>query len=107
MLTVKDMQARLAVLTYKPGWKMIVREGRFEGAHFVVTAEVEDAFNPGTTMTLDIHSSIPPMENTNQFYAWIQWRLCIIESHESREWLHGSNGKPLFDPHAEHAGRDL
>lgn len=105
MLTVSELQEHVKKLTYKPGWNLRVYEGLFEGAHFVVRAVMEDSYHPGQKVTLDIHSMLPPMLDTDAFENWIIWRLGRIEVHEAREWFK-RDGKPVFDPHAEYAERD-
>jgi hypothetical protein len=105
LLTVGQMRKLLRNITYRPGWTITVREGRFEGPHLTVHAQVENSYRPGETTVLDIHSPIPPMTTAAQFDAFLAWRLGRIECHEMREWLQ-RDGKPIFDPHAPLADQD-
>lgn len=106
MLSTQDIQAHLKRITYKPGWTITAYDGRWEGQHVVVRTEVEDTYNPGTTTTLDVHSMLPPMRDTQTLEEWVAWRLQRLECHEMREFLK-RDGQPIYDPHAEHADRDL
>ena len=105
MLSTGEIQAHLAEVTYMPGWSVRVYDGDFEGQHVAITARVEDAYAPGETTVLDVHSQLPPMPDVGYFDRWLLWRLGIIWSHENREWLKFA-GAAIFDPHAEHANRD-
>lgn len=106
MLTTTEIAAHLERLTYRKGWALRVYDGAWEGQHFVITTDVEDTYNPGQTTTLDVHSMLPPMPTTADLERWLAHRLGRIEIHEMREHLK-RDGKPVFDPHAEHAGRDV
>lgn len=106
MLTTTELAAHLKRLTYKPGWAIRVYDGAWEGQHLVITTVVEDSYNPGQTVTLDVHSMLPPMPDAGYLDVWLQWRLARIETHESREFLR-RDGRPVFDPHAEYGDRDM
>lgn len=106
MLSTELLRTHLARITYKPGWSLELREGRWEGQHLVITTVVEDAFKPGEKVTLDVHSPIPHMHSFDQFDEWLMWRLWRIESHEMREWFK-RDGKVVSSPHADGADRDL
>lgn len=106
MLTTQQINDHLKTVTYKPGWAFKCYDGRWEGQHFVITTVVPDAYNLKETTTLDVHSSLPPMDDTDQLDRWIMWRLGIIELHEMREFYR-VNDKPVSDPHAPFANRDL
>lgn len=106
MLTTTELAAHLQHLTYRPGWTIHIYDGAHEGQHLVITTQVEDTTKPGTTTTLDIHSMLPPMRDTEQFETWLLWRLKRIEVHECREWFK-RDGTPVSDPHAPYADRDL
>lgn len=106
MLITADLAQVLARVTYKPGWRFAVYDGRFEGQHLVITTQVLDAYDPDSTVTLDVHSMLPPMRDEQQFLDWLLWRVCRIETHEAREFLR-VNGVSHNDPHAEYADRDL
>jgi hypothetical protein len=108
MLTLADVQARLAELTYRPGWDITAYQGAFEGPRLRISALVPDSYNPGSTVPLDIRVPLPVQawDTVGQFDRWLLWRLQAVEVHECMEWLHGPDGRPLFDPHREHADRD-
>lgn len=106
ILTLKQMQERLAQMTYREGWKMEIYQGHTEGAHFHLHAKVEDSVNKGETVDLDIHSVIPAQVSFQSFDLWISERLRRIEIHESMEWLQ-VDGKAVFDPHRENADHDI
>jgi hypothetical protein len=106
MLTTSEIQAHLERLTYKPGWSIKAYDGRWEGQHVVITTVVDDAYKPGETQTLDVHSMLPPMADTDHLEQWLAWRLGRLELHEMREFLR-RDGKPIYNPHAPYAERDL
>lgn len=105
MLTVADIQAELARVTYKPGWTFTAYQGRWEGPHLAITAVLPDAYHPEHTVTVDIHSMLPPLPDVAALHSWLAWRLGRIELHEMREFLR-VDGQPIFDPHAPYADRD-
>ena len=104
-LTVPDLQALLDVVTYKPGWRFELYDGRMEGPHVAIWTQVLDAYDPETTTVLDVHSMLPPMRSAEQFYDWLLWRICRIETHEAREFLRVA-GAVYDDPHADGADQD-
>ena len=106
MLTIEQIQAELARITYRPGWTFEAYQGPWEGQHLVIRAEVVNAFNPATTVTLDIHSMLPPIPDAAYLHRWLAWRLARIEVHEAREFFR-VDGKPPFDPHAAGAEHDV
>lgn len=105
MLSTRELQAHLERLSYKPGWEFIVYEGAWEGQHLAITVELPDSATDGT-ITLDVHSALPPMPSLNYFERWLCWRICRIETHEAREFFK-RDGWSVFNPHAEFADRDL
>lgn len=106
MLTTAEIQAHLERITFMPGWDITVYDGAWEGQHVVITTVVNDADDTSKYVTLDIHSMLPPMPDTGYLERWLAWRLARIAVHEVREFLR-RDGAPIFDPHAEHADRDL
>lgn len=106
MLTTQQLAEHLNSISYKDGWNFHVYDGAFEGQHLVITAKLPDAFKPGESIALDIHSMLPPMPSYEYFERWLLWRLARIEVHECREFLR-RNGKVIFNPHADAADRDL
>ena len=105
-LTTAEIQAELERVTYKPGWSFTCYDGRWEGQHLVITVDVLDAGRPGQSVTLDVHSSLPPIPDVAYLHTWLAWRLGRIENHEMREFLR-VDGHAVFDPHAPFADRDL
>jgi hypothetical protein len=105
MLTTAEIQAELARVTYKPGWSFTAYDGDHEGQHLAITCALPDAYQPGETTTLDVHSALPPIPDVDYLHAWLMHRLGRIESHELREWFK-VDAVPVSDPHAPNAGRD-
>lgn len=105
-LTTAQLQDTLDRITYKPGWEFAIYDGRHEGQHVVIVTVVPDAYNPDKTVTLDVHSMLPPMFTEHQFFEWVAWRLRRIEIHEAREFL-CVDGRVYDDPHADGADKDL
>jgi hypothetical protein len=106
MLTTAQIRDELLRVTYRSGWSFEVYDGAFEGQHIVIRAKVIDAYHPGQTVDLDVHSMLPPMPDAAYLHRWLAWRLGRLELHEMREHLH-LDGKPIFDPHAPYADRDV
>lgn len=106
MIDVELLRIHLKRLTYRPGWELFIAQGEYEGPQLVIRAEVEDSYNPGQRVPLDIHTPLPPFATLRQFDRWLLWRLSRVAVHEEMEWLHGPDGKPLFDPHRPNADRD-
>lgn len=104
MLSVAELAAHLRRITYKPGWKLSVREGGWEGTHFRLVATLPNSYGAGR-ITIGVDSMVPPMESVEQFERWIAWRLGRIEVHEMREFLK-RDGEVIFDPHAPGAHED-
>jgi hypothetical protein len=99
MLTVGQVRAEVARVSYRPGWSLTVEERGFEDPWLRVLAlDVGDAANPGQSIDLGVDSPIPPMADVDALHRWLVWRLGRIESHESREFYR-VGGFPLFDPH--------
>jgi hypothetical protein len=106
LLTLEEMQSSLAMMTYRPGWKMEMYQGFAEGPHFKLSATLEDSVNKGQMIDVEIHSVIPPQISIESFELWVSHRLQRIEIHESMEWLQ-IDGKPIIDPHRDAADRDI
>jgi hypothetical protein len=105
VLTTTELQNHLSTISYMPGWLIDVYDGAYEGQHCVIRTRLEDSYNPGEMVELDIHSMLPPMRTTEDFEQWLLWRLMRIATHEVREWLK-KDGKPIVDPHADGADQD-
>lgn len=72
----------------------------------VITTVVPDAYHLDKTVTLDVHSMLPPMRKEDDLKNWLMWRLARIEVHEMREFFR-IDGEVADDPHKEFANRDL
>lgn len=81
-------------------------DGSHEGQHCVITARVIDAYNPGQTTSLNVHSALPPCRDEQAFLDWLLWRCKRVEVHECMEFLQ-VDGKPHVDPHRPDADHDL
>jgi hypothetical protein len=103
-----EVRAYLDELEFLPGWTFAYRLGRWEGPHLTVGAKVPNAYHPDELVALDIHVPLPPhaLRSRADLDEFICWRLTRIASHEVREWLR-RGGRPVFDPHADGADRDL
>lgn len=105
MLTTTQIAQHLDRITYKPGWRFAVYDGRWEGQHLAITTVVPDAFTPGRSITLDVHCFLPPMRDTDALEEWLMWRLGRVETHEMREFFK-RDGKVVNSPHKPYADRD-
>lgn len=107
LLTVQDMQRIISEVEYD-GFELEVYEGFKEGPHFHAVGTVPDNFNKGATVTLDIHSSIPPQVSDESFLLWLSWRMTRQEIHESMEKLKvKATGEAWMSPHREGADKDV
>lgn len=106
MLSVEQMNA--LPVSYKPGWSIVFRMGRFEGHHATIRAVLPDAYDPDKTTSLVVECFLSPNDVATEesLMAWLVYRLARLETHEAREFLR-LDGVPLFDPHAEGADADL
>lgn len=105
MLTTAEIATILEHVEYKPGWSIKVYDGRFEGQHIVITTVQVDAYNQAETVTLDVHSALPPQADEQAFMSWLAWRIGRIENHEMREFLR-VDGVCWSDPHGPDADQD-
>lgn len=102
MLSTAELAALVERVSYKPGWRLVVREpDPVQGAYLSVHAELENSYRPGETVPLHIHSPIPSLAKADDaaFLTWLADRLKMIETHELLEWLK-LDGEPWIDPHA-------
>lgn len=98
-LTYEELRTELARFRYRPGWELTVFLDPWESSCLYVVAMVANGYDPdGADIELRIRSVIPPIPSVEYFAAWLQHRLIMIESHESREYLH-RDGRPVYDPH--------
>lgn len=94
-----ELQRALTSVSYKPGWRLTIRELPHQGPYLSVIVDLPNSYDPSSTVPLRIHSPIPPMRTPASFYEWLTWRLIVIETHEALEWLR-VDGSPWHDPHA-------
>lgn len=114
MMTLEDVQAHLKERAYRPGWAMTAYLGDTTQQIYVqIEAMVEDSYNPGGLVPLDIRSPIPRFALTDALALdkWLAWRLGQIEIHESAEWfrrprVNGDGWTAVFNPHRDGADRD-
>jgi hypothetical protein len=106
VLTTLEIQEHLRHVTYKPGWSFTAYDGRWEGQHIIIDVVTPDAFNPGHDITLDVHTSLPPLDTIRELDRWLLWRLMRIESHELREW-YKVDGKVIVNPHSDDGNHDV
>lgn len=99
MLTVAEMRAVLAEVSYRPGWTFSLEEGAPEGPHVFIVATVVNSYRPDETVDLGIRSPLPPFRTVDDMLLWLAWRLRRVEDHESREWFRYGGGL-VDDPHA-------
>lgn len=99
-LTHDELVAELARYTYRPGWSLSLLKHPWEGSVFVCDFQAPDSTDPSETADFRVKSHVPPMQNVEQFGYWLVWRLGMIESHESREFLH-RDGAVWQNPHVE------
>ena len=103
VVTLEDLDRRLASFTYKPGWTMSLSPSlRFgPAANLVITFQTEDTYRSGQDTLIGFHEPLPPIEYFQKIEAFDHWLLGVIdkaERHETREWLK-RDGVMIFDPH--------
>jgi hypothetical protein len=107
-VTPEQVQAHLDELDYKPGWTFHAYAGRWEGMHVAIGARMPDSYHPGQMIDLQVECFLSPNDHASPeaLDTWLLYRLARIEVHETREFLR-RDGRPVDDPHAEFAERDL
>jgi hypothetical protein len=98
VLTTPEIQHLLTLVTYRPGWNFRAWDDRWEGQQVTIQMDLPDAYNPGQTTAIGVDSPLPPMQDSQQLYSWLAWRLGRIENHEMREYLR-INGELYSNPH--------
>ncbi len=98
ILTTAQLHSILSRVTYKPGWELTLTGD--ENLSLCITAFMEDAYNPGDRILVDIHSLLPPFYTEAEVLRWLRWRIREIEVHEVDEFLR-LDGKAVFDPHRD------
>lgn len=101
-MTVDELRALVARITYKPNCRIYVEDGTDK---LRVALHVEDSFAPKKGY---IHISLSYPNPVCYLNTWreedaLKWILgCVddAERHETREWLK-LDGVAIFDPHKE------
>jgi len=108
MLSLEQLRAVLARVSYKPGWSFSLWESRWEGICMGIRFQATDSYasSPGVGVTINVKTFVPPCPNEQYFLAFLAYRLSRIELHEMREFLK-VDGKCLDDPHAEGANDEF
>ncbi len=98
VLSTTQLHSILSRVSYKPGWELELTDD--EDPVLCITAFLDDAYNPGSKMLVDIHSQLPPFFTESEVLRWLRWRLREIEAHEVDEFLR-LDGEAAFDPHRD------
>jgi hypothetical protein len=114
VLGVRQVNEIIVRRAYKPGWVFAAYLGdTTQQVMLMIGAQVEDSYNPGQTVPLDIRSPVPGFALASElaFDKWLAWRLQQVEIHEAQEWYrrprrNGEGWTPVFNPHAQGADRD-
>jgi hypothetical protein len=101
-LELDDLRRIFAGFSYRPGWAFFVWLHPQEGLHVTIEADVDNAYDPGASVHLNIHSPLPPFRNEQAVEDWLLWRLTRIETHEASEFLR-RDGRQIRNPHDEPA----
>jgi hypothetical protein len=100
-LPLREIEAHLATMTYKPGWRMAVVElppfsSRF---HLAISFYAEDAYGSGKQVKIGRHYPLrPPIRSLDQFEHAVFTAILDLEKHEAREWFR-VGGVMKLDPH--------
>lgn len=86
MFDLIEYEQLVDAIEYRPGWSFRVYHDPFEGYMLRIEATVTDSASL-LPDTLGINTYIPPMNTEEQFYEFLLWRLCRIETHEAREFF--------------------
>lgn len=100
---VTQLQAWLAEVEYRPGWRLEIDHGWAESLTLTIRARLEDSTSPGRMVEIGSNVPIPPYPwDRDRFIHWLADALISREVHESQEWLRWrTTGEPVFDPHAD------
>jgi hypothetical protein len=102
---VKRLEAMLARVTYKPGWRLEIRPSPAQGVQkaLYVVAEIANSWRPEEDGYFGRSAPIPPSLDKAAFYRFVFEEVLEMERHEAREWFR-VDGVPPFDPHREEPG---
>lgn len=101
-LTFEEIDTVLRKITYKPGWKLSWELMRTYSVVLMISADIEDSFNPGQMGKIGFREPLPRCQsiaNRDHLLQLVRAVLGKIELHERDEWLK-IDGIVIFDPHA-------
>lgn len=99
-LTAVDIAREIKRVTYKPGWTFEVSHHPIEGPTLSIGFAVPNSYRQGEQQVQCVNSPIPPLFGADHLYAWLMWRISVVEMHELAEFFK-VDGKPVYDPHSE------
>lgn len=99
MLTFGEIQAAVAELSWAPGWHLMATRDRNDRTELLIFGTPRNAYRPDETVNGWIAPPIPPLATIADLHEWVAQQVIRVATHEALEWLQGSDGKPLFDPH--------
>jgi hypothetical protein len=94
-----SIEALVADISYKPGWKLSVEDGP-HGPMLLVRASVVDAYNPAKMTTINAGTIVPHgiERDIDQAMRWVYSCLRAVEIHELGEFFVYRGRRP-YDPH--------
>lgn len=99
-LTAVEIAREIKRVTYKPGWTFEVSHHPIEGPTLSIGFAVPNSYRQGEQQVQCVNSPIPPLFGADHLYAWLMWRISVVEMHELAEFFK-VDGKPVYDPHSE------
>lgn len=89
MPTLFDYSLMLQDVSYKPGWKLTLRDA---GSGFVtleVQASVINSLSPHNPMSIaqSYHFQVNDWANADRFFAFVRSCIKRVEKHECNEWF--------------------
>lgn len=105
MLSPAEIQNVLDRVAFLPGWTFTLVHGRDEGMQVRIQGAVENSYNPGENVLLDIPRYLHTVYSETDLLEWLLHQVKRIMIHETLEWFK-IDGKPYRDPHRPHADRD-
>jgi len=99
-LTAAQIARDIKRVTYKPGWTFEVGQHPIEGPTLSIAFAVPNSYRQGEQQVQRVNSPIPPLYSREHVYAWLMWRISIVEMHELAEFFK-VDGQMVYDPHSE------
>lgn len=81
-------------------FQMRLEQHPHEGVVLVVEIDVPDSYHEGEIQHQRINTYVPPFHDEAAFFAYLEYRLERIVSHEVREGFF-VDGERLYDPHRD------